>query len=55
MPESSYRKELDVIYARVQKALGKQGVVTEDSEMTEKDFAKERRKVLKESRKNAGQ
>ena len=55
LPESSYRKELDVIYARVQRALGKQGVVTEDSEMTEKDFAKERRKVLKESRKNADQ
>lgn len=52
LPESSYRKELDVIYSRVQRALGKQGVVTEAAEMTEKDFAKERRKVVKESRKN---
>ena len=51
LPESKYRRELDTIYARDQRALGKQGVVTEDSEMSEKDFAKERKKVLKESRK----
>ena len=50
VPESPYRKELDVIYSRAQKALGKQGVVTEDSEMTEKDFAKERKKVVKEAK-----
>lgn len=51
LPESKYRRELDTIYAKAQRALGKQGVVTEDSEMSEKDFAKERKKVLKESRK----
>ena len=50
VPESPYRKELDVIYSRAQKALGKQGVVTEDNEMTEKDFAKERKKVVKEAK-----
>jgi len=55
MPESSYRKELDVIYSRAQKALGKQGVVTEDNEMTEKDFAKERRKVLREAKQKKGE
>ena len=55
MPESSYRKELDVIYSRAQKALGKQGVVTEDNEMTEKDFEKERRKVLREAKQKKGE
>lgn len=47
LPESKYRRELDTIYAKAQRALGKQGVVTEDSEMSEKDFAKERKKVHK--------
>ena len=51
LPESKYRRELDTIYAKAQRALGKQGVVTEDSEMSEKDFAKERKKVQKEARK----
>ena len=52
LPETKYRRELDTIYAKAQRALGKQGVVTEDSEMSEKDFAKERRKVLREERKS---
>ena len=51
VPDSRYRRELDNIYQRVQRALGKQGVVTEDSEMSEKDFAKERRRLQKEARK----
>lgn len=51
LPESRYRRELDTIYAKAQRALGKQGVVTEDSEMSEKDFAKERKRVQKEARK----
>lgn len=51
LPDSKYRKELDVVYRRSQRALGRQGVQTESDEMTEKDFARERRKVLKESKK----
>lgn len=50
LPESKYRRELDNIYYKAQKALGRQGVVTEDAEMSEKDFAKERKKVVKEAR-----
>lgn len=46
LPDSHYRKELDAIYAKAQKALGKRGVqVDEDS--SEKDFAKERAKLEK--------
>ena len=50
LPESKYRKELDSVYQKVQSALGRQGVQTDGEEMTEKDFARERKKVLKESR-----
>lgn len=50
IPESHYRKELDNVYRKVQKALGKD-IAVENEEMTEKDFAKERRKVIKEERK----
>lgn len=52
LPESHYRKELDSIYQRVQRALGKQGVETSD-EMSDKDFARERKKLLKEAKKSA--
>ena len=51
LPESHYRRELDNVYQKAQKALGRQGVVTDDSEMSEKDFAKERRKLMKEAKK----
>lgn len=50
IPDSHYRKELDNVYRKVQKALGRE-VVVENEEMTEKDFAKERRKIEKEARK----
>ena len=52
IPESNYRKELDNAYRKAQKALGKD-VTVEHEDMTEKDFAKERRKLLREERKNA--
>ena len=52
IPESHYRKELDVVYSRAQKALGRHGVVAEDEEMSERDFAKERRKLLREAKKS---
>lgn len=50
-PESPYRKELDVVYAKAQKALGKHGTVIPDSNMSEKDFAKERARLQKEREK----
>ena len=52
IPLSHYRRELDNAYRKAQKALGKD-VVVDLEDMTEKDFAKERRKALKEERKNA--
>ena len=51
LPESHYRKELDAVYGRAQRALGRHGAVVEDDEMSEKDFAKERRRLLREARK----
>ena len=53
LPDSKYRKELDTVYQKAQRALGRAGAHTENDEMSEKDFAKERRKVLKDARKAA--
>lgn len=47
LPDSHYRKELDVIYAKAQKALGKRGVQVDNDDHSEKDFAKERAKLEK--------
>lgn len=52
LPESPYRKELDSVYQKAQKALGRHGVTEVDDDMSEKDFAKERRKVLREAKKS---
>ena len=52
IPDSHYRKELDTIYHRAQKALGRHSVETDSSDMTEKDFAKERRKIQKAAKKS---
>ena len=52
LPESEYRKELDMVYRKAQKALGREVAETGNEEMTEKDFAKERRKVLREGKKS---
>lgn len=52
IPESHYRKELDNVYYKAQKALGRNVAVGDQAEMTEKDFAKERKKVLREARKS---
>jgi len=49
IPESPYRKELDVLYKRAQKALGRYTGAEEDLEAKEKDFEKERKKILKQS------
>lgn len=51
-PESHFRKELDAVYSRAQKALGKHVVETDDQEKSEKDFAKERKKVAREIEKS---
>ena len=52
LPDSHFRKELDAVYQRAQKALGRHGVSEVDEQMSEKDFARERRKVLREAKKS---
>ena len=55
IPESQYRKELDSVYQRAQKALGRRGALDIESDMDERDFAKERRKILREAKKSDNQ
>ena len=55
IPESQYRKELDSVYQRAQKALGRHGALEVESDMDERDFAKERRKILREAKKSDNQ
>ena len=55
IPESQYRSELDSVYQRAQKALGRHGALEVESDMDERDFAKERRKILRESKKSDNQ
>ena len=50
LPDSHYRKELDIVYRKAQKALGRD-VALDDEGMSEKDFAKERKKLAKEAKK----
>lgn len=50
IPDSRYRRELDNVYRKAQRALGKE-VGAVDEEMSERDFAKERKKVVKEAKK----
>ena len=51
IPDSKYKKEQDVIYRKAQKALGREAVEIEEEEMSEKDFAKERKKLQKQAAK----
>lgn len=51
-PDSHYRRELDNVYNRAQKAIGRNVAESEDDVMSEKDFAKERRRILREERKS---
>lgn len=53
IPQSHYRKELDAVYRRAQKALGRNVVELDEADMTTKDFAKERKKVAKQTEKSA--
>ena len=55
IPDSQYRRELDSVYQRAQKALGRHGALEVESDMDERDFAKERRKILRESKKSDNQ
>ena len=53
LPESKYRRELDVMYKRAQKALGRYTGTEEELNEKEKDFARERKMMEKEeSKKN---
>lgn len=52
LPESHYRRELDSVYQRAQRALGKHGVEASD-DMSDRDFSRERRKLQKEAKKAA--
>lgn len=51
IPESHYRKELDSVYRKAQKALGKHSADDVDDKMSEKDFEKERRRLMQEAKK----
>lgn len=51
-PQSHYRRELDIVYSRAQRALGKHVGESDDSEKSEKDFAKERKLLMKELKKS---
>ncbi len=50
IPESHYRRELDNVYKKVQRALGR-NVAGPEEDMSERDFAKERRKIQREAKK----
>ena len=53
IPESKYRRELDVMYKRAQRALGRYTGTEEELNAKEKDFARERKELEKlESKKN---
>lgn len=54
-PESKYRRELDVLYRRAQKALGRPAVAVDndDDVLNEKYFKKERKKIEKSEKKAA--
>ena len=52
IPESAYRRELDVMYRRAQRALGRYTGTDEELDAKERDFARERKLLEKESKKN---
>lgn len=52
LPESHYRKELDTIYKKAQKAIGRHSANDpDDNVMSEKDFERERRRLIQEAKK----
>ena len=50
-PESQYRREMDALYRRAQRALGRNVAETDDDDVKDKDFARERKKMNKEQKK----
>ena len=50
--DSKYRRELDAMYRRCQRALGRYDGIDEELEMKAKDFEKERKALEKESKNN---
>lgn len=48
IPQSHYRKELDLVYRRAQKVLGRYSVEVDDIDMSERQFARERKKLQKQ-------
>ncbi len=53
LPDSQYRKELDVLYRRAQKALGRYSGSEEDLGAKEKDFERDRKKLMKQTEEQA--
>ena len=52
LPDSHYRKELDSIYKKAQKAIGRHSATdVDDNVMSEKDFERERRRLIQEAKK----
>ncbi len=49
LPDSPFRRELDVLFRRSQRALGRYSGAEEDLGEKEKDFERERKKLLKQS------
>ena len=47
IPDSRYRKELDLVYKRVQKVLGRYAGGAEKDDMTDREFEKEMKKLQK--------
>ena len=46
IPESPYRRELDVMYKRAQRALGKYSGTDDELNVKEKDFIKDRKSTI---------
>ena len=51
-PESKYRRELDAMYRRSQRALGRYDGIDEEPELKAKDFERERKAMENESKNN---
>ena len=49
LPQSQYRKELDLVYRKTQKALGRGTVQVDEEEMSERQLERERKKLEKDS------
>ena len=48
--QSVYRREMDVLYKRAQKALGRDVGADDDSGESDKDFEKERKQLLQDGK-----